>query len=95
MQLPTPTLVDVRGPDGRVRPALLLASRGDRRFVQVNHAPGDNRLRWVVAGALREPTAAVGAAAGSAGRHQQALRPDPERSFLVGQHARGQAGAAW
>ena len=44
MQLLTPTLVDVDG-----RPALLLAQRGDRRFVQVSHGPGDNRLRWVPA----------------------------------------------
>ena len=90
MQLPTPSVVDVLCTDGRLRSAFLLASRGDRRFVQVHHAPGDNRLRWVVAGALREPSAG-----GSAGRDQQALGPDPERSFLVGQHARGQAGATW
>ena len=44
MQLLTPTLVDVHG-----RPALLLAQRGERRFVQVSHGPGDNRLRWVSA----------------------------------------------
>ena len=52
MQLPTPSVVDVLCADGRLRSAFLLASRGDRRFVQVHHAPGDNRLAWVVAGAL-------------------------------------------
>lgn len=52
MQLPTPSVVDVLCTDGRLRSAFLLASRGDRRFVQVHHAPGDNRLAWVVAGAL-------------------------------------------
>ena len=44
MQLLTPTLIDVCG-----RPALLLAQRGDRRFVQVSNGAGDNRLRWVPA----------------------------------------------
>ena len=57
MRMLTPTLVDVRGSDGRVRPALLLASRADRRFVQVNHAPGDNRLRWVAATEVGPPPA--------------------------------------
>ena len=54
MRMLTPTLVDVRGRDGQVRPALLLAERADRRFVQVSHAAGDNRLRWVAAADVTE-----------------------------------------
>ena len=50
MQLLNPTLVDVCG-----RPALLLAQRGDRRFVQVSHGAGDNRLRWVPAVDVTSP----------------------------------------
>lgn len=59
MQLITPTLVDVRGRDGTLRPALLLARRDDRRFVQVSHAAGDNRLRWVDAGDVCEAAGPV------------------------------------
>ena len=59
MQLLTPTLVDVRGQDGTRRPAMLLARRGDRRFVQVSHAAGDNRLRWVGAGDVCEAAGPV------------------------------------
>ena len=59
MQLLTPTLVDVCSADGTVRPALLLARRADRRFVQVSHAAGDNRLRWVGAGDVREAAGPV------------------------------------
>ena len=59
MQLLTPTLVDVRGQDGTVRPALLLARRADRRFVQVSHAAGDNRLRWVGVADVREAAGPV------------------------------------
>ncbi|MCW2614043.1 MAG: hypothetical protein JWN08_1037 [Frankiales bacterium] len=51
--LTPPALVDVRDPDGSVRPALLLGRRDDRRFVQVSHAAGDNRLRWVAAADVR------------------------------------------
>lgn len=54
MRMLIPTLVDVRGHDGQVRPALLLAQRADRRFVQVSHAAGDNRLRWVPAADVAE-----------------------------------------
>ena len=54
MRMLTPTLVDVRGHDGQVRPALLLAQRADRRFVQVSHAAGDNRLRWVAVADVAE-----------------------------------------
>lgn len=56
MQLLSPTLVDVCGADGATRPALLLARRGDRRYVQVSHAAGDNRLRWVPASDVQPAT---------------------------------------
>ena len=59
MQLLNPTLVDVRGQDGTLRPAVLLARRGERCFVQVSHAAGDNRLRWVGAGDVAEATGPV------------------------------------
>lgn len=36
-------------------PALLLAVRGDRRYVQVSAGPGLNSLRWVPAAAVRPP----------------------------------------
>jgi hypothetical protein len=36
-------------------PALLLARRGDRRYVQVSRAPGLNHLRWVDAAQVRAP----------------------------------------
>jgi hypothetical protein len=45
--LTSPTLVGVRGPDDQVLPALLMARRGDRRFVQVSRGPGCNSLVWV------------------------------------------------
>lgn len=57
MQLLTPTLVDVLGTDGATRRALLLARSGDRRYVQVSHAAGDNRLRWVPACDVQPATA--------------------------------------
>lgn len=44
-----PVLVSVLDLDGCVRPALLLGRRDERRFVQVSHGAGDNRLRWVAA----------------------------------------------
>ena len=34
-------------------PALLLARRGDRRYVQVSLGPGLNHLRWVAADRVR------------------------------------------
>lgn len=52
--LTPPLLVTVRGADGQVHRGLLLGRRGDRRFVQVSGAPGDNRLRWVPADAVLE-----------------------------------------
>ncbi len=36
-------------------PALLLARRGDRRYVQVSAGPGLNHLRWVDAARVRPP----------------------------------------
>jgi len=52
--LAPPLLVAVRGPDGQVRKGVLLARRGERRFVQVSGGPGDNRLRWVPADVVLE-----------------------------------------
>jgi len=52
--LTPPLLVTVRGPAGQFRQGVLLARRGDRRFVQVSGGPGDNRLRWVPAEAVLE-----------------------------------------
>jgi hypothetical protein len=76
-----PTVVSV-AEGGEVRRALLLAVRGDRRYVCVRRGVGLNHLRWVDAAAL-DP--------GSAGRDEQRLGPDPDRSFVVGQARRGQA----
>jgi hypothetical protein len=45
--LTPPALVGVRVDDGQVLPALLMARRGDRRFVQVSRGPGRNSLVWV------------------------------------------------
>ena len=70
LQLP-PLLVTVHG-----RPALLLARRGDRCFVQVSSGPGANHLRWV-------PADEVGP---SAAGDQQRLRADAERPLQVVQH---------
>lgn len=44
-----PTLVTVSG-----MPALLLARRGRRCYVQVSRGPGLNHLRWVPDDALQE-----------------------------------------
>jgi hypothetical protein len=59
LELLTPTLVAVDR-----APALLLARRGDRRYVQVSRGAGLNHLRWVDAEAVRpaaegEPVEAV------------------------------------
>jgi hypothetical protein len=51
-----PRLVSVADAGGR-RPALLLASRGGRHYVQVSHGAGLNHLRWVPAAALGPPGA--------------------------------------
>ena len=87
MQLPTPSVVDVLCADGRLRSAFLLASRGDRRFVQVHHAPGDNRLAWVVAGALVDralvsgvPRSAASATAACAAGSSGAVALSPPRA---------------
>ena len=47
--LTPPALVSVHG-----TPALLLARRGDRCYVQLSRGAGANHLCWVAAGALRE-----------------------------------------
>ena len=46
--LTPPALVAVAG-----APALLLARRGERRYVQVSRGAGLNHLRWVPASAVR------------------------------------------
>ena len=45
--LDPPALVQVRDLDGRPCPALLIARRGGRSYLQVHRAPGDNVLRWL------------------------------------------------
>ena len=42
-----PALVSVRDLDGALRPALLLARRDDRSYVQVSRGAGDSVLRWL------------------------------------------------
>ena len=44
---------------GVVSPALLLARRADRRYVQVSRGPGLNHLRWVDDALLRPATEAT------------------------------------
>jgi len=44
-----PALVSVDEGEGGACPALLLARRGDRCYVQVSRGPGLNHLRWVAA----------------------------------------------
>ena len=46
-----PRLVSVDGARG-----LLMATRGDRHYVQVSHGAGLNCLRWVPAAAVGPPT---------------------------------------
>lgn len=71
-----PVLVHLQRAGSAGRPALLLASRDRRCFVQVHRARGDNVLRWVPAGwvvtAAEPPSTppadhAGGAAVGSVG----------------------------
>ena len=50
-----PSLVHVRDVDGAPRPALLVARRDDRCYLQVSRGAGDNVLRWL-------PSADVGPA---------------------------------
>lgn len=57
--LDPPVLVSVVDAGGGVHRALLIGTRGDCCFVQLNRGPGLNHLRWV-------PAAAVSTAAGSA-----------------------------
>ena len=65
--------------DGVVRPAWLLARRGERCFVCVSRGAGDNALRWLDEGRLRPGDAAVESAqvrpsAAPAGGPPRALR---------------------
>jgi hypothetical protein len=47
-----PALVHVRDLDGALRPALLLALRDGRSYVQVSRGAGDSVLRWLPSGRL-------------------------------------------
>ena len=85
--LSPPALIGIATDDGAVRPALLLAARGERRYVQVSHGPGANCLRWVDAAQVRP-------AVPSAWRDEQALRADAERPRQVVQHGGRQPRAA-
>ena len=62
-------------------PALLIATRGTRSYVQVSRGPGLNVLRWVDSACLRAADVAA-----SARRDQQALRADADRPVEVVQH---------
>ena len=63
-----PRLVTVAG-----SPALLLATRGDRSYVQVSRGPGLNHLRWVDA-AVPDAAPAAGGLTPAAGRVPRSLR---------------------
>ena len=53
LHLHRPPLLVAVDRSGVVLPALLLASRGNRRFVQLSRGPGANHLVWVAADDLR------------------------------------------
>ena len=61
--LSPPVLVSV-DEEGVLHPALLLAARADRRYVQVSHGAGRNHLRWVDAAAVGTSPAPVTASNG-------------------------------
>lgn len=60
LHLHRPPLLVAVDRSGTLLPALLLASRGDRRYVQLNRGPGANHLIWVAADDLRPGTALTG-----------------------------------
>ena len=64
-----PRLVTVGG-----SPALLLATRGDRSYVQVSRGPGLNHLRWVDAAAADSAAPAADGLTPAAGRVPRSLR---------------------
>ena len=53
LEIHRPPLLVAVARSGEVLPALLLASRSDRRYVQLSHGPGANHLVWVAATDLR------------------------------------------
>ena len=59
-----PALVQVRDADGEVRPALLLARRGARSYLQVSRGAGDNVLRWLPSAHVLAPWGSPGEARG-------------------------------
>lgn len=65
--LSPPVLVGVAD-GGVVHPALLLATRGDRRYVQLSRGAGQNHLRWVAASAVGPVPEQVPAGAPAPGR---------------------------
>ena len=52
LQLLTPPVLVGVTDGGIVHPALLLATRGDRRYVQLSRGAGLNHLRWVAESAV-------------------------------------------
>ena len=70
LQLLTPPVLIGVSDGGAVHPALLLAIRGERRYVQLSRGAGLNHLRWVAASAVGPAPDAVSAGA-----------PAPERGL--------------
>lgn len=60
LHLHRPPLLVAVARSGEVLPALLIASRGSRRYVQLSHGPGANHLVWVTADDLRPGSALTG-----------------------------------
>lgn len=60
LELHRPPLLVAVARAGDVLPALLLASRGSRRYVQLSRGPGANHLLWVTADDLRPGTDLTG-----------------------------------
>ena len=74
LHLHRPPLLVAVASAGEVLPALLIASRGSRRYVQLSRGVGSNHLVWVAADDLRPggepvpvPVATPGAAPPGAG----------------------------
>jgi hypothetical protein len=73
--LTPPALVGVREPGGQVLLALLIARRGDRRYVQISRGRGCNSLVWVEVDAVlpAEEAAAAPAAVPAPGAPTRGL----------------------
>lgn len=59
LELHRPPLLVAVAREGQLLPALLLASRGERRYVQLTRGVGSNHLVWVSADQLRPGGAPV------------------------------------